>query len=298
MLSQGVVQPSNSPWASPIVLVKKKDGSYRFCVDYRKLNLITKPDAHPLPRVDDLLDALNGYKMFSTLDLRNGYWQVSMSGEDREKTAFITPSGLFEFNRMQFGLSNAPATFSRAIGIVLSGLTYEQCLCYFDDVIVFSKDIDQHCQRLQAVLTRFREQNLRVKASKCSFGADRVLYLGHTVSSEGIHTDPSKTEAVQNLQSPRSLDQLRTFLGLAGYYRKFIPGFATIATPLTELTQRSAKFVWLEKHQQAFLSLKNYLCSAPILAYPQFTKLFIVQTDASDVGLGAILAQIDDEGKE
>ena len=298
MLSQGVVQPSNSPWASPIVLVKKKDGSYRFCVDYRKLNLITKPDAHPLPRVDDLLDALNGYKMFSTLDLRNGYWQVSMSGEDREKTAFITPSGLFEFNRMPFGLSNAPATFSRAIGIVLSGLTYEQCLCYFDDVIVFSKDIDQHCQRLQAVLTRFREQNLRVKASKCSFGADRVLYLGHTVSSEGIHTDPSKIEAVQNLQSPRSLDQLRTFLGLAGYYRKFIPGFATIATPLTELTQRSAKFVWLEKHQQAFLSLKNYLCSAPILAYPQFTKPFIVQTDASDVGLGAILAQIDDEGKE
>ena len=236
--------------------------------------------------------------MFSTLDLRNGYWQVSMSGEDREKTAFITPSGLFEFNRMPFGLSNAPATFSRALGIVISGLTYEQCLCYFDDVIVFSKDIDQHCQRLQAVLTRFREQNLGVKASKCSFGADRVLYLGHTVSSEGIHTDPSKIEAVQNLQSPRSLDQLRTFLGLAGYYRKFIPGFATIATPLTELTQRSAKFVWLEKHQQAFLSLKNYLCSAPILAYPQFTKPFIVQTDASDVGLGAILAQIDDEGKE
>ena len=183
MLSQGVVQHSNSPWASPIVLVKKKDGSYRFFVDYRKLNLITKPDAHPLPRVDDLLDALNGYKMFSTLDLRNGYWQVSMSGEDREKTAFITPNGFFEFNRMPFGLSNAPATFSRATGIVLSGLTYEQCLCYFDDVIVFSKDIDQHYQRLQAVLTRFREQNLRVKASKCSFGADRVLNLGHTVSS-------------------------------------------------------------------------------------------------------------------
>ena len=298
MLSQGVVQPSNSPWASPIVLVKKKDGTYRFCVDYRKLNHVTKPDAHPLPRVDDLLDALNGYKMFSTLDLRNGYWQVSMSEEDKEKTAFITPSGLFEFNRMPFGLSNAPATFSRAIGIVLSGLTYEQCLCYFDDVIVFSKDIDQHCQRLQAVLTRFREQNLRVKATKCSFGADRVLYLGHMISSEGIHTDPSKIKAVQNLQPPRNLDQLRTFLGLAGYYRKFIPDFATIATPLTELTQKSAKFVWLDKHQQAFLSLKSYLCSAPILAYPQFTKPFIVQTDASDVGLGAILAQIDEEGKE
>ena len=235
------------------MLVLTRD-TYRFCVDYRKLNLVTKPDAHPLPRVDDLLEALNGYKMFSTLDLRNGYWQVSMSEEDKEKTAFITPSGLFEFNRMPLWLSNAPATFSRAIGIVLSGFTYEQCLCYFDDVIVFSKGIDQHCQRLQAVLTRFREQNLRVKATKCSFGADRVLYLGHMISSEEIHTDPSKIKAVQNLQSPRNLDQLRTFLGLAGYYRKFIPDFATIATPLTELTQKTAKCVWLDKHQQAFLS--------------------------------------------
>ena len=142
MLSQGVVQPSNSPWASPIVLVKKKDGTYRFCVDYRKLNLVTKPDAYPLPRVDDLLGAFNGYKMFGTPDLRNGYWQVSISEEDKEKAAFITRGGLFEFNRMPFCLSNAAATFSRAIGIVLSGLTYEQCLCYFDDIIVFSKDID------------------------------------------------------------------------------------------------------------------------------------------------------------
>ena len=165
MLSQGVIQPSTSPWSSPIVLVKKKDGSYHFCIDYRKLHLVTKQDANPLPRVDDLLYALNGYNMFSTLDLRSGYWQVSMRSEDREKTAFMTPNGLYEFLRMPYGLSTAPATFSCAISIILSGLTYEMCLCYFDDVIVFSTDIHQHCQRLSTVLQRFRDQNLRVKAS-------------------------------------------------------------------------------------------------------------------------------------
>ena len=223
MLQQGVVQPSASPWASPVVLVKKKDGTCRICVDYRKLNLVTAQDAHPLPRVDDLLDSLNGNSLFSTLDLRSGYWQLSMSPEDQQKTAFVTPHGLFEFLRMPHGLCTAPATFARAIGIILSGLTYDICLCYFDDVIIFSKTIEQHCHRLETVLQRFRAHGLKVKASKCSFGANEVIYLGHSVSSTGIHTDPSKTKAVQNLPSPTNLEQLRSFLGLAGYYRKFIP---------------------------------------------------------------------------
>ena len=180
-----------------------------FFIDYRKLNLITKNDANPLPRVDDLLDALNGYSMFSTLDLRSGYWQVSMRPEDREKTAFVTPGGLYEFLRMPYGLSMAPATFSRAISIVLSGLSYEICLCYFDDVIIFSTDIHDHCQRIRTVLQRFREHNLRVKASKCSFGADKVVCLGHTVSSAGVHTDPSKIMTVQKLPPPANLETLR-----------------------------------------------------------------------------------------
>ena len=170
MLSQDVIQPSTSPWSSPIVLVKTKDGSYRFCVDYLKLTLVTKNDANPLPQADDLLHALNGYSMFSTLDLCSSYWQV------REKTGFVTPSSLYDFLRMPYGLSTAPATFSRISSIILSGLAYETCLCYFDDIIAFSRGIHDHCERLQTVLQRFQEHNLRVKASKCSFGADKVLY--------------------------------------------------------------------------------------------------------------------------
>ena len=298
MLSQGVIQPSTSPWSSPIVLVKKKDGSYRFCIDYRKLNSVTNIDAHPLPRVDDLLEALNGNTIFSTLDLRSGYWQVGMHPSDCEKTAFSTPGGLYEFLRLPYGLSNAPATFSRAIGIVLSGLTYAECLCYFDDVIIFSKNMSEHCTRLTAVLNRFRQHNLRVKASKCSFGADKVVYLGHTVSHEGIHTDPKKIKVLKDLPSPSNLENLRSFLGLAGYYRKLIPDFATLSAPLTMLTKKHAKFLWTDQHQAAFQALKERLCSAPVLAYPDFNRPFLLQTDASDVGLGAILAQRTANGQE
>ena len=196
MLEQGVIQPSASPWASPIVLVKKKDGKYRFCVDYRKLNSVTQKDAHPLPRIDDLLDSLHGSVMFSTLDLRSGYWQINMHPNDREKTAFATPNGLWEFLRMPFGLSNACVTFQRALEIVLSGLTLDTCLCYFDDIIIPSNSLEQQCERLSTVLTRFRQHKLRVKASKCCFGADKVSYLDHIVSSEGVHTDPTKIQAV------------------------------------------------------------------------------------------------------
>ena len=298
MLSQGVIQPSTSPWSSPIVLVKKKDGSYRFCIDYRKLNSITKIDAHPLPRVDDLLEALNGNTIFSTLDLRSGYWQVGMHPGDCEKTAFSTPGGLHESLRPPYGLSNAPATFSRDIGIVLSGLTYAECLCYFDDVIIFSKTMSEHCMRLTSVLNRFRQHNLRVKASKCSFGADKVVYLGHTVSHEGIHTDPRKIQVIKALPPPSNLENLHSFLGLAGYYRKFIPDFATVSAPLTALTKKGVKFLWNDQHQNAFQTLKQHLCSAPVLAYPDFDRPFLLQTDASDVGLGAVLAQRHINGQE
>ena len=182
MLEQGVIKSSSSPWASPIVLVKKKDGKYRFCVDYRKLNQVTKKDAHPLPRIDDLLNALHGSKYFSTLDLRSGNWEISVDPQDQEKTAFVTPHGLWEFVRLPFGVTGGPATFQRAIEIVLFGLTYDTCLCYFDDIIIPSNSIEQQCERLRTVLSRFRTHNLRVKASKCTFAADEVLFLGHIVS--------------------------------------------------------------------------------------------------------------------
>ena len=215
-----------------------------------------------------------------------------------EKTAFIEPDGLFEFKRMPFGLSTAPATFSRAINIILSGRTFESCLCYFDDVFIYSKNIDQHCERLTSVLQRFRQHGLKVKASKCSFGADQVLYLGHTISSTGVHTDPAKIKAIQNLPAPINVENLRSFLGLAGYYRRFIPHFSSVAAPLTQLTQKSATFQWGAQQQKAFSILKQSLCSAPVLAYPDFDQLFILQTDTSNVGLGAVLTQIGQKGLE
>ena len=298
MLDQGVIQASSSPWASPIVLVKKKDGTFRFCIDYRKLNEVTKKDAHPLPRIDDLLDALQGSQMFSTLDLRSGYWQVSVDPKDREKTAFVTPDGLWEFLRLPFGVSGGPATFQRAIEIVLSGLTFETCLCYFDDIIIPSCNLQQQCERLSLVLTRFREHNLKVKASKCCFGADQVLFLGHIVSSAGVHTDPKKIAAVSDLAAPKNVEQVRTFLGLAGYYRRFIPNFASLSAPLVALTKKASKFHWGAPEQNAFEVLQQLLCSAPVLSYPNFAQHFILQTDASDLGLGAVLTQKDGLGQE
>ena len=248
---------------------------------------MTEWDPRPLPRVDDLLDALQGYDLFATLDLRSGYWQLSASPEDREKTAFVTPTGSWEFLHVSFGLSGGPASFDRAMQIIMSGLNYDSCLCYSDDIIIPSKGIQEHCERL-----------LRVKASKCCFAAPKVLYLRHTVSAKGIHTDPAKIKAVSELLEPSSLEQVRSFLGLAGYYRKFIPNFATVAAPLTDLIKKESKFVWAAPQQNAFSMLKQRLCSAPVLSYPQFHKEFVLQTDASDCGLGAVLAQKDSQGNE
>jgi len=226
------------------------------------------------------------------------YWQLSVAPEDREKTAFVTPDGLWEFIRLPFGVSGGPATFQRAIEIILSGLTYHTCLCYFDDIIIPSDSIQQQCERLSIVLSRFQKHNLRVKASKCCFGASRVPFLGHVVPEKGVHTDPKKIEAVSNLPPPTNLDQVRSFLGLAGYYRRFIPNFSHIPSPLVNLTKKGSKFSWTDKQEQSFSLLKKLLCTAPVLSYPHFDKCFILQTDASDMGLGAVLTQYDSSGQE
>ena len=291
MLEQEVIEPSESPWASPIVLVKKKDGDVRFCVDYRRLNQMTKLDEFPLPRVDDTLDILNGSCYFSTLDLASGYWQVAMDPESKEKTAFATFAGLYQFRKMPFGLVNAPATFQRLMEVVLSGLARRVCVVYLDDVLVFGRTIEEHNANLAQVLERLRRAGLRLKPKKCHFALTEVEYLGHVVSAKGVRTDPKKIEAVGKFPTPQDVKALRSFLGLASYYRKFVPDFAKVAGPLHALTKKDVPFLWTEKCQEAFCELKRLLTESPLLVYPDFTKPFVLETDASGAGLGAVLAQ-------
>lgn len=291
MLERGVIEPSKSPWASPVVLVSKKDGSLRFCVDYRKLNAITKLDVFPLPRIDDSLDALAHTQYFTTLDLASGYWQVPMEPQSQEKTAFCTPSGLYEFRVMPFGLCNAPATFQRLMESVLGGLARNSCMVYLDDILVIGKSFSEHLQNLRQVLVRLREAGLCLKPKKCCLAKRQVEYLGYIVTTEGIVPDPKKVAAVRDFMVPKDLKTLRSFLGLASYYRRFISSFSKIAAPLFELTRKDTPYEWSPECQTAFSSLKHALTEAPVLAYPRFDDGFLLETDASGAGLGAVLAQ-------
>ena len=291
MLEAGVIEHSNSPWASPVVLVKKKDGNWRFCVDYRKVNAITKKDVYPLPRVEDALSKLEGSFFFSLMDLQMGYWQIGVRPEDRAKTAFITADGLFQFKVMPFGLVNAPSTFQRMMDVMLAGLKWNACLVYLDDVVVFAPSFDQHLSRLEAVLTCFRKANLRLKLSKCSFLQTTINYLGHVVSQTGISPDPGKISAVKDFPVPTNVKGVQSFVGLCSYYRKFIKGFAEIAKPLTDLTKQRTPFVWSNTQQTSFDLLRRALISPPILAHPDYTLPFIIHCDACNYGMGAVLLQ-------
>jgi transposase InsO family protein len=297
MLQSGIIEPSKSPWASPVVLVKKKDGSLRYCIDYRRLNHVTIKDSYPLPRIDDSLDSLRGAKWLSTCDLASGYWQVEMDPDDAEKTAFTTSSGLFQFKVMPFGLCNAPATFERLMECVLAGLQWEICLVYLDDIIVFADTFEEHVARLGQVLTKVHEAGLKVSAKKCHFFQEKVAFLGHIVSPEGVATDPAKVEAVDKWPQPRNVHHVRSFLGTCSYYRRFIKGFAGIAKPLHKLTEKQSDFLWTAECQTAFEQLKEHLTTAPILAYPSTTSSFLLDTDASGFGIGAVMSQ-EQEGTE
>ena len=297
LLESGLVEPAASPWASNVVLVKKKDDTFRLCVDYWRLNSVTYKDSYPLPHIDTCLGSMNGAVWFSTLDLRSGYHNIPIKESDRDKTAFITRRGCFRYRVMPFGLTCAPSAFQRLMDLVLCGLTYEICLVYLDDIIVFSRDFDSHLERLQDIFHRLRAANLKLHVKKCSLFQRRVDFLGHVLTESGIEVQPEKIAAVQNWPTPRNLTELRSFVGLCSYYRRFISGFADIAAPLHALTRKNAHFSWGTEQENSFKRMKERLTSAPILGMPRDDGTLYLDTDASDHGLGAVLSQ-DQDGRE
>ena len=294
MTKQGVIEPTASPWASNIVLAKKKDGSLRCCIDYRQLNEVTVKDAYPLPRIDMCMDALAGSAIFSTVDLKCGYFQIDVSPEDRCKTAFITSRGMYAFRKLPFGLANAPPTFQRFMDLLLSGLSMDVCLAYLDDLVLHSKTPEEHLERLEEVFRRLQDANLKLKPSKCSLMQTEISFLGYRVSGSGIATDPSKTELIDTWPVPENLRQLRGFMGLASYYRRFVRDFAKMATPLNRLLRKDQRFEWTDDCQEAFDALKTALTSPPVLALPRDDDKFILDTDASEYSIGAVLSVVRD----
>jgi hypothetical protein len=291
MLQSGFIRPSTSAFSSPVLLVRKKDGSWRFCVDYRQLNALTVKGKFPIPVIDELLDELFGASWFSCLDLRAGFNQIRLAPGEEHKTAFQTHWGHFEFTVMSFGLTGAPNSFQGAMNTTLRPLLRKCVLVFFDDILIYSKTYEEHLHHLEQVLSLLAQDQWLVKLSKCKFAQQSLAYLGHVVSAQGVSTDPSKIADIQAWPVPQDIKQLRSFLGLAGYYRKFVKHYAVIARPLTDLLKKGVLFVWTSTHTVAFNTLKDALITAPVLALPDFSKPFQLQTDASDMGVGAVLLQ-------
>jgi len=296
MLDAQVIEPSCSPWSSPVVLVRKRDGNLRFCVDYRNLNAKTVSDSYPLPRIDEILDDLRDNTYFSILDARAAYWSITVAPEDREKTAFSDGSRLWQFRRMPFGLKTAPATFQRIINMVLSPVLGRHTLAYLDDVIIFSKDFEQHCHHLNETLSLMDKAGLKLNLDKCSFAVKDFKFLGFKISTNGISPDPDKVRSINELPPPTDVTGVRRFLGCVGFFRRHIPNFATIAAPLSSLTRKGQPFKWNAEHDASFRQLQHLLTTAPVLRRPDFSAPFELHTDASRVGIGSCLMQVNSEG--
>ena len=299
MLEHGVIEPSTSEWSALIVLVKKKDGTIRFCVDYRRLNGISEADAYPMPRIDEMIDQLGRAKFITTLDLTKGYWQVPLTKGAQTKSAFATPFGLYQFKVMPFGLQGAPATFQRLMDRVLQGLE-DFSAAYLDDVVIYSTSWKDHLTHLRQVLKRLQDAGLTLKLRKCQFGMAHCVYLGHVVGSGVVKPEGTKLDAVSSFPRPETKKEVCCFLGLTGYYRRFIKDFASTAAPLSDLTRKNApsNVEWTPACEKAFQMLKKQMCSQPVLHNPDFSKSFILQTDASNRGVGAVLSQVDEGGDE
>ncbi|GJR07138.1 putative reverse transcriptase domain-containing protein [Tanacetum coccineum] len=288
---KGFIRPSSSPWGAPVLFVKKKDGSFRMCIDYRELNKLTIKNRYPLPRIDDLFDQLQGSSVYSKIDLRSGYHQLRVREKDIPITAFRTRYGHYEFQVMPFGLTNAPAVFMDLMNRVCRPFLDKFVIVFIDDILIYSKNKEEHEEHLRIILELLQKEKLYAKFSKCEFWLDSVKFLGHVINSQGVHVDPAKVEAIQSWSAPKSPTEVRQFLGLAGYYRRFIEGFSLIAKPLTKLTQKNKAYEWGEEEEEAFQLLKDKLCSAPILALPEGSEDFVVYCDASLKGYGAVLMQ-------
>ena len=291
LLEKGWVQKSLSPCVVPVLLVPKKDGKWRMCCDYRAINNITIKYRPLVPRLDDMLDELNGSIIFSKIDLKSGYHQIRIKEGDEWKTAFKTKFGLYEWFVMPFGLTNAPSTFLRLMNHVLRDCIGKYVVVYFDDILVFSQSLDDHLRHLREVFLVLRNNSLFANSAKCTFCVDSIVFLGFVVNKMGLHVDPEKIKAIQELPTPQNVGDVRSFHGLTSFYRRFVPNFSSLASPLNELVKKDSTFCWSEKHEQAFKRLKAQLTNAPILALPNFAKTFELECDESGVGIGAVLLQ-------
>ncbi|KAD7116743.1 hypothetical protein E3N88_04011 [Mikania micrantha] len=288
---KGFIRPSSSPWGAPVLFVKKKDGSFRMCIDFRELNKLTIKNRYPLPRIDDLFDQLQGATCFSKIDLRSGYHQLRVHDDDIPKTAFCSRYGHYEFTVMPFGLTNAPAVFMDLMNRVCRPYLDKFVIFFFDDILIYSKSKSDHEQHLRLILDFLRKEQLYARFFSCEFWLKKVQFLGPIVNEKGIHVSPAKIEAVKNWSTPTTPTEIRSFLGLAGFYRRFISNFSKIVVPLTALTHKGKPYEWDPEQEDAFHTLKHMLCKAPILTLPDGNNDFVVYCDASNQGLGCVLMQ-------
>lgn len=297
MLEAGIIEPSNSPWSSPVLLVPKKDGSFRFCVDFRKLNQVSLRDSYPLPYMSAILESLRDARFLSSIDIKSAYWQIELEENSKQYTAFSIPGrGLFHFKRMPYGLHNGPATWQRFVDKVLGPELEPYCFVYLDDVIIATPDFDTHLKTLREVLERLTNAGLTLNKEKCQLCLPELRYLGYIVNRQGLSVDPEKVNAILRIKAPATVKQVRSLLGLIGWYRRFIPNFAELVAPLSSLLKKNRRFEWTEECSKSFEAVRNLLVSAPILSCPNFDKPFMVQTDASAYGLGAVLSQKCEDG--